>query len=327
MDLRLGTVDCWCRTHRRGAVLYFLSSGSGGGWQGSDHQGAGERGGLSCSRGERNSGSSGRCLSRTCFLSPRFSSWSIAPPRLFLPLCAPIGPDLELTRKGIFPTLLYYLPLDSISLRFADSFNRIFSESREFYPFYFAPSFVRSLSLLTTEPTLVDSKSSREPHRPLFNLPLPLTRRKDSLHDMVLGPDGDRRRRLIAQGSNSLSMTSSPATLLYGPTGVLLLTSLGGATAGATFCNTYWKVMKHPLPLVVYIALDAARSWVGVGAPQEEEAIGLLGAVASTPQERSVNVDMALREFLLSAVAPPDVTSVAIASLVGMCLQWGLCVW
>lgn len=85
--------------------------------------------------------------------------------------------------------------------------------------------------------------------------------------------------------------------------------------------------MKLPLPPAVYKALDAARVRAGVAVTQGEEGIRLLDDIAPTLRERSATEDMALREFLLSAVAPPDVASVTIASLVGMGLQRGLCAW
>jgi hypothetical protein len=43
--------------------------------------------------------------------------------------------------QGIFPTLLFYLPLQKGSFFFADLVNRmgIFKENRDFYPFYVSP--------------------------------------------------------------------------------------------------------------------------------------------------------------------------------------------
>lgn len=130
---------------------------------------------------------------------------------------------------------------------------------------------------------------------------------------------------------------------MYGPMGVILLAGMQGLMAGVVFCNTYWKVMNKPLPPAVYEALDAARATDGLrdrayrgSMDRVEEATGLLdGPVVSAPRnldgtfERSMSQseETALREFLLSTIAPPDVISVTFASIFGMGIQKGLCSW
>lgn len=147
----------------------------------------------------------------------------------------------------------------------------------------------------------------------------------------------------LCQLANSSSMVSSlksapdnpEKAVLYGPMGVLIFAVVQGLAVGVVFCNTYWKVMNQPLPPAVYDALDEARARKGmyrVGVVEgtgEDEAIGLLEGVASRANERDrgSSRETALREFLLSAVAPPDVISVTIASLFGMVLQQLQCFW
>ena len=153
----------------------------------------------------------------------------------------------------------------------------------------------------------------------------------------------------FVQAGNSSRMMASPATnpdnpelgVMYGPLGVIALAGMQGLMAGIVFCNTYWKVMNKPLPPAVYEALDAARAAEGLkdrayrGSMETvAEAIGLLdgppvsGAGAAAGERRqSPTEETALREFLLSTIAPPDVISVTFASLVGMVIQRGLCYW
>jgi hypothetical protein len=69
--------------------------------------------------------------------------------------------------------------------------------------------------------------------------------------------------------------------------------------------------MKYPLPPGVFKALDTARrkNVRDRMESRDEAAIGLLDSPGG-PAERSVSEDKALREFLLSTIAPPDVISV-----------------
>jgi hypothetical protein len=146
---------------------------------------------------------------------------------------------------------------------------------------------------------------------------------------------------LILQLANSLSMQTSPLpdapekSVLYGPMGVISLAGVQGLAAGMVFCNTYWKILQKPLPSAVYDALDDSRARIGLQerrarADSEEEAMGLLTLSDDAPKterEYSGSEETALREFLLSTIAPPDVVSVAVASIVGMALQKSLCDW
>lgn len=151
----------------------------------------------------------------------------------------------------------------------------------------------------------------------------------------------------LFQAVNSSWMTSSPASdleafeknVLYGPMGVIILAGLQSLFGGIVFCNTYWKVMNKPLPPGVYKALDKARAAKELhkgrayaeSIDSVDEAIGLLdGAQVAEPgemKERGRSEETALREFLLSTIAPPDVISVTVASLVGMAIQGWLCQW
>jgi hypothetical protein len=157
----------------------------------------------------------------------------------------------------------------------------------------------------------------------------------------------------LIQALNSGSMTSnireSPEdpekAVLYGPAGVIFLTAFQGFVTGVVFCNTYWKVMNKPLPPAVYAALDRARELKKLrdttyrdSLESREEGSGLLESPVRAAQEepdrfsplessRSDSEETALREFLLSTVAPPDVISVAVASVFGMGVQRGLCAW
>ena len=39
-------------------------------------------------------------------------------------------------RQGVFPTLLFYLPLKTDNFILGSHFNHVFSKSRDFYPLY-----------------------------------------------------------------------------------------------------------------------------------------------------------------------------------------------
>jgi hypothetical protein len=151
----------------------------------------------------------------------------------------------------------------------------------------------------------------------------------------------------LLQLANSSNMTSniesSPddpeKAVLYGPMGVVVLAGVQGMMAGVVFCNTYWKVMDKQLPPAVYDALDEAkarnelrdRAYRG-DTENREETIGFLDGSTNAADKvgegvRSQSQETALREFLLSTIAPPDVISVTIASLFGMALQQSLCKW
>ncbi|KAF8537155.1 hypothetical protein BDD12DRAFT_807181 [Trichophaea hybrida] len=148
----------------------------------------------------------------------------------------------------------------------------------------------------------------------------------------------------LLQLANSSNMTSniesSPddpeKAVLYGPMGVVILAGVQGLMAGIVFCNTYWKVMNNPLPPAVYDALDEAKERNGLrdtaysGGVESRE--GLLDGTTNVADNggegiRNQSQETALREFLLSTIAPPDVISVTIASLFGMALQQSLCCW
>ncbi|KAI5849301.1 batten's disease protein Cln3 [Morchella snyderi] len=98
---------------------------------------------------------------------------------------------------------------------------------------------------------------------------------------------------LTLQVAESLSMSSNLPDTLYGPPAVLCAVAAMGLCGGFAFSETYWRVRNGALPK-------------GVGEEDEEG-------------------ERAMREFLLSAVAPPDTVAVLVASVVGMRVQGGLC--
>ncbi|KAA8909638.1 hypothetical protein FN846DRAFT_941611 [Sphaerosporella brunnea] len=249
---------------------------------------------------------------------------------MFVPYMLPLATIFfveNLVTQGIFPTLLFYLPLKEGSFYFSNviSWMGIFKESREFYPFYLTVSqfagFAGKFSFW------------------LFRLPGG-KRRSTKAYWLLNILEGVV---FLLQAGNSLSMTSNVASspeapdkgVLYGPMGVIFLSGLQGLMAGIVFCNTYWKVMHHDLPPAVFEALDKAREKNGhLDRPyrdsleSREEGLGLLENPAEGGIEeyrRSTSEDKALKEFLLSTIAPPDVMSVTIASVFGMALQKGLC--
>ncbi|KAI5819900.1 CLN3 protein-domain-containing protein [Pyronema omphalodes] len=245
---------------------------------------------------------------------------------MFVPYMLPLATIFFIENaitQGIFPTLLYYVPIKNGSFFLARFFNGVFHETRDFYPLYLSvnqlSSFIGRLSFW------------------LFRLPGGSSRSTRAYWALVY----IETFALILQLSNSLSMKASPlpdapeSSVLYGPMGVISLAGIQGLAAGMVFCNTYWKILKKPLPSAVYDALDHSRARIGLQerrerANSEEEAMGLLTVsddVPKTEREHSDSEETALREFLLSTIAPPDVISVALASIVGMALQKSLCDW
>ncbi|KAH0610092.1 uncharacterized protein H6S33_012638 [Morchella sextelata] len=115
---------------------------------------------------------------------------------------------------------------------------------------------------------------------------------------------------LTLQVAESLSMSSNLLDTLYGPPAVLCAVAAMGLCGGFAFSETYWRVRNGALPKGVWKELGRAR-----GGYQ------LLGGSGEEDEEG----ERAMREFLLSAVAPPDTVAVLVASVVGMRVQGGLC--
>lgn len=113
--------------------------------------------------------------------------------------------------------------------------------------------------------------------------------------------------------------------LLYGPLGVLACAVIMGLCGGLSFGNTYWEVNNGVLPRGVWYALEKAQrgagGYVRVRSGEEEEDNGR----AREGRGREAEREMAMREFLLSTIAPPDTCAILMASLVGMKVQPALC--
>lgn len=138
---------------------------------------------------------------------------------------------------------------------------------------------------------------------------------------------------------------------LYGPEVALAIAALQGGTSGIIFCNTYWRIGKKSLPPAVYTAVRDGRRAGCLGSVDDhgaEAAEASRNPVLHTtqddeqPQESSSLLmkhgrsdsgvsgvdevdDVALREFLLATIAPPDVFATLIASVAGMGVQSALC--
>ncbi|KAH8148060.1 uncharacterized protein LAJ45_07824 [Morchella importuna] len=115
---------------------------------------------------------------------------------------------------------------------------------------------------------------------------------------------------LTLQVAESLSMSSNLPNTLYGPPAVLCAVAAMGLCGGFAFSETYWRVRNGVLPKGVWKELGRARG-----------GYHLLGGSGEEDEEG----ERAMREFLLSAVAPPDTVAVLVASVVGMRVQGGLC--
>lgn len=125
------------------------------------------------------------------------------------------------------------------------------------------------------------------------------------------------------------------AGVLYGPLVVLCLMVIMGLCGGLAFSNTYWKVNNRRLPVGVWDALERARS-EGPGGGGYARVSTMEGIEEVNPHDSQLGVErdgeemeaekeMAMREFLLSTIAPPDTIAILLASLVGMKVQPVLC--
>lgn len=142
--------------------------------------------------------------------------------------------------------------------------------------------------------------------------------------------------------SLSMGEENDATGVLYGPLGVLSLTVCMGMCAGLSFSNTYWKVNNGMLPRGVWEAVEKARGEEGGGGyirvmtteiertslDNSQQIVMEAGRVVEEngrEDAREAEREMALREFLLSTIAPPDTFAILLASLVGMKVQPALC--
>ncbi|BFZ64687.1 battenin CLN3 protein [Saitoella coloradoensis] len=231
--------------------------------------------------------------------------------------------------QGVLPTLVFYTPIPG-------AFEHLFHNPRDFYPIYMTLHQLL-VFLARTSISFFRLPFSSTHSFPLWSL---------SILDLVI---------FALQFGESASMkgaTGESAREWYGVGMVMVGVAVVGANGGLGMSNTYWKLGKEPLPEGVWRALARARARVGAkggaytelpdsdetdeyDSPHDSHTTGtadsattFLGLPTQTKMgPRDAEEETAVREFLISTIAPADTFAILMGSFVAMGVQTLLCGW